>query len=144
MSVTHDTLNSSTDNVSKGMDTGPSKESAKVSLQQLVLVGLGLVLAIGLVFWGIHQRQLADPYVQAVLTLDGDRDRGEDIFRLNCATCHGLEASGEVGPDLHNVSDRKSRIGLINQVISGKTPPMPQFQPEPKEMADLLEFLETL
>jgi hypothetical protein len=33
---------------------------------------------------------------------------------------------------------------LIQQVVSGNTPPMPQFQPEAKDMADLLEYLEQL
>jgi mono/diheme cytochrome c family protein len=53
-------------------------------------------------------------------------------------------ADGKVGPSLKNVSTRKSRIGLIEQVISGNTPPMPKFQPSPQEMADLLSYLESL
>lgn len=137
MSVTHDTFRKTT-------DTSPDEGEIALPIQQVLLLLCGLLLAMGLVFWGVHQHRLSDPYVREVLSLTGDSVRGEAIFRLNCATCHGLEASGEVGPDLHNVSARKSRIGLIDQVISGKTPPMPQFQPEPREMADLLEFLETL
>ncbi|NJM96583.1 MAG: cytochrome c [Phormidesmis sp. RL_2_1] len=98
------------------------------------------------IVWGVHaiQMQTNDPYVRSVLQLTGDAHRGHDIFQLNCAVCHGLEAAGEVGPDLHDVSARKSRVALIQQVISGKTPPMPQFQPSAKDMADLLTFLETL
>ncbi|MCY7406042.1 MAG: cytochrome c, partial [Alkalinema sp. CAN_BIN05] len=42
------------------------------------------------------------------------------------------------------VSHRKSQAALIEQVISGKTPPMPQFQPNPQEMADLLSYLQSL
>jgi mono/diheme cytochrome c family protein len=114
------------------------------TLKQVVLGVIGALLVIGLVWGAIAQFRVTDPYFQDVLALSGDRVRGEDIFRQNCATCHGLEASGEVGPDLHGVSDRKSRVGLIKQVISGKTPPMPQFQPNVKDMADLLEFLESL
>ncbi|NJK36270.1 MAG: cytochrome c, partial [Oscillatoriales cyanobacterium SM2_2_1] len=58
--------------------------------------------------------------------------------------CHGSQADGNVGPSLHNVPKRKSEIGLIHQVISGKTPPMPKFQPTAQEMADLLRYLENL
>jgi hypothetical protein len=29
-------------------------------------------------------------------------------------------------------------------VVSGRTPPMPRFQPEPQAMADLLAFLHSL
>lgn len=105
---------------------------------------LGLLLAAVLTFWAVHTVRTSDPYVHSVLQLVGNRSRGREIFQLNCATCHGLDQAGVVGPDLHSVSERKSRLALIQQVISGKTPPMPQFQPNEKDMADLLSFLETL
>jgi mono/diheme cytochrome c family protein len=109
-----------------------------------VAIAVGCMIAIAVGFIAYHQVQVSDPYIQSVLALEGDADRGQDIFRLNCATCHGLEASGEVGPSLQGVSERKSRVQLIQQVVSGGTPPMPQFQPNARDMADLLKFLETL
>lgn len=85
-----------------------------------------------------------DPYIKSVLSLSGDPIQGNAIFQMNCAGCHGFEADGNVGPSLQSVSKRKSRYSLIHQVISGDTPPMPQFQPSEKEMADLLSYLEAL
>ncbi len=105
---------------------------------------LVLLIAVGITFWATRSLRAQDPYVQSVLQRVGDANRGQEIFQMNCATCHGLAAAGEVGPDLRAVSERKSRVALIEQVISGKTPPMPQFQPNEKDMADLLSFLETL
>jgi len=105
---------------------------------------LGVAIALASLIWALVAHTHSDPYVSSVLQLTGDAGRGKEIFITNCATCHGLEAGGEVGPDLHSVSERKSRRALIEQVISGKTPPMPQFQPNEKDMADLLSFLETL
>ncbi|NEQ30686.1 MAG: cytochrome c [Leptolyngbya sp. SIO4C5] len=113
-------------------------------IQRAVIAVAGLLLTLGLVVWGIQHFRISDPYILQVLALNGDRDRGALIFQMNCAVCHGFEASGEVGPSLHNVSERKSKVNLIRQVISGQTPPMPQFQPEAKDMADLLEYLESL
>lgn len=113
-------------------------------VRQVVMTILSLALALGIVLWGAHALRASDPYVQGVLQLTGDVGRGGKIFQLNCATCHGFEEVGEVGPDLHGVSERKSRVALIQQVTSGQTPPMPQFQPNKKDMADLLSFLETL
>ena len=110
----------------------------------MVLAVVGIALAMVLAFWGVHALRPSDPYVHSVLQRVGDSDRGREIFLLNCATCHGLEQAGLVGPDLHHVSERKSRSGLIHQVTSGQTPPMPQFQPNERDMADLLSFLETL
>ena len=108
------------------------------------VIVVAMFTAFVLTFWGMHSLRTNDPYVQSVLQLSGDAARGRDIFVLNCATCHGLEAAGEVGPSLNSVSERKSRVALVEQVISGQTPPMPQFQPNEKDMADLLSFLETL
>lgn len=113
-------------------------------LQKAALVAVTLVVVVVLSVVAVRYSQASDPYIHEVLGLEGNGSRGEAIFKMNCAVCHGLEANGEVGPKLVGVSDRKSKVGLIKQVISGKTPPMPQFQPEPREMADLLNYLERL
>lgn len=123
------------------METSLPKEN---STKKTVLVVLAVVLAIVLVAVGVYQIRRSDPYIQSVLSLNGDASRGQVIFQQNCSVCHGLNADGRVGPSLHHVASRKSRIGLIHQVISGKTPPMPQFQPTPEDMADLLKYLEGL
>lgn len=113
-------------------------------IQRLALIGMAVVLAIALSIFSFHLLRLSDPYIKSVLSLSGDQIQGHAIFQMNCAVCHGFEADGNVGPSLQGVSKRKSRYGLIHQVISGDTPPMPQFQPNIQEMADLLSYLETL
>lgn len=112
---------------------------------QRVLVAVVTVCLVALATFAVARYiQPADPYVQEVLSLEGAASRGQEIFQMNCAVCHGLEARGEVGPSLLRVSSHKSEVSLIKQVVSGKTPPMPQFQPNPQDMADLLRYLETL
>lgn len=118
-------------------------DSSLGNQRRLMVVGVLLTLILGILFFVWHA-QAVDPYVQEVLALEADSDRGHEIFQMNCAVCHGIEANGEVGPSLLGVSARKSKVKLIQQVVSGNTPPMPQFQPEPKDMADLLGYLEQL
>ncbi|HIK06746.1 MAG TPA: cytochrome c [Trichormus sp. M33_DOE_039] len=113
-------------------------------IQQCALLALAILLAVFLGIFGVQMIQASDPYVKSVLALSGDPIQGHAIFQINCAGCHGLEADGRVGPSLQAVSKHKSKYGLINQVISGKTPPMPKFQPNAQEMADLLSYLESL
>ncbi|MFN5116621.1 MAG: c-type cytochrome [Cyanobacteriota bacterium] len=86
----------------------------------------------------------SDPYTRATLQLSGSVGEGGKLFRLNCAGCHGPAAQGLVGPNLHGVNRRKNDRQLIQQVVSGRTPPMPRFQPDPQAMADLLAFLHSL
>ncbi|MCT0254954.1 cytochrome c [Synechocystis sp. CS-94] len=85
-----------------------------------------------------------DPYVSQVLGLEGNAERGRAIFQANCAVCHGVQGDGYIGPSLRGVAQRKSQGHIVRQVVSGQTPPMPQFQPNPQEMADLLDYLKTV
>lgn len=110
-------------------------------------VVVGIVVAIGIIvllsfslYFGHH----IDPYIQAVIAAPGDPSQGHEIFEINCAGCHGVYATGNVGPSLENISQRKSDVMIIHQVISGETPPMPKFQPTAQEMADLLDYLKRL
>lgn len=116
----------------------------KVLLQRLIFVAIAIVLAIAAVAIAVRAYQMSDPYIQNVLAVEGDPVRGQAIFETNCAGCHGNFGSGHVGPSLNHIAKRKSDYNLIHQVISGQTPPMPKFQPEPEDMADLLQYLKEL
>ncbi|MEA5551627.1 cytochrome c [Anabaena cylindrica UHCC 0172] len=113
-------------------------------IQWIALSALAILIAIPLTLLGVHIVQGSDPYIKSVVSLTGNPVQGKAIFQINCSGCHGLAADGLVGPSLQAVSKRKSRYGLIHQVISGDTPPMPKFQPSVQEMADLLSYLENL
>jgi len=113
-------------------------------IQRVALMILAILLAIFLAVLGIYQLSVSSPYVRDVMSHKGDFVQGHAIFLMNCAGCHGTLADGLVGPSLRDVSNRKSKVSIIQQVISGKTPPMPQFQPSSQEMADLLSYLTSL
>ena len=101
---------------------------------------IAIISILGIIYW---QNNL-DPYTHEVLALDGNKKNGLAIFQINCAGCHSLRADRNVGPRLENIAKRKSHRDLITQVVSGRTPPMPKFQPSRQEMADLLSYLTTL
>lgn len=113
-------------------------------IQGLALFILTMLLGILIALVGLYEVRYSDPYVRNVLAINGDPAQGNAIFQMNCSECHGYNAAGKVGPSLVKVSERKSKARLIRQVVSGETPPMPQFQPNVREMADLLQYLETL
>lgn len=113
-------------------------------VQRLLILAVVLIFTLCITILGIYHDKNPDPYIHEVLSLEGDPINGQAIFQINCSGCHGIKANGSVGPSLQNVPKRKSKIELINQVIGGNTPPMPKFQPNPEEMADLLTYLEQL
>jgi mono/diheme cytochrome c family protein len=105
---------------------------------------LALLVLLSSSLMGMKLSNTDSAYVRQVLRRSGDPAQGQAIFEMNCAVCHGVQGSGNVGPSLKAVGNRKSRSSLITQVISGQTPPMPQFQPSEQTMADLLSYLEVL
>ncbi|WP_038543852.1 cytochrome c [Synechococcus sp. KORDI-100] len=107
------------------------------------LVVLAAAACVVLLLWVLgNARQ--DPYLRATLELQGSVDHGGQLFRINCAGCHGLAGQGLLGPSLVGISQRSSDPRVVHQIVSGETPPMPSFQMEPSSMADLLAYLRTL
>ncbi|HAC66019.1 MAG TPA: cytochrome C [Cyanothece sp. UBA12306] len=119
--------------------TQPKDVLGRSMLIILTMILISLALLMG---WYFHQ--LSDPYVKEVLSIKGDITRGQAMFEINCAGCHWLQGDDSVGPSLHNVHQHKSKIAIIHQVTGGQTPPMPKFQPNTQEMADLLSYLENI
>ncbi|MDA0727193.1 MAG: cytochrome c [Cyanobacteria bacterium] len=120
----------------------PAQQPQRGLISALVLLTAICVTIVMLVV--VIPAARSDPYTRTTLQLSGSAEQGEQLFLLNCAGCHGIAAQGLVGPNLHKVDNRKNNRQLIQQVVSGRTPPMPRFQPEPQAMADLLAYLHSL
>ena len=126
------------------LDNQLADSKKEVLLQWLSLVGLAVLLVILFIFLEVKPFQVSDPYSINVLSLPGDPVKGEGIFQMNCAGCHLSPMNSQVGPSLERISQHKSDLAIIKQVVSGETPPMPQFQPNEQEMADLLSYLKQI
>jgi mono/diheme cytochrome c family protein len=49
--------------------------------------------------------------------------QGYGLFQLNCAHCHGNDARGDEGPDLHVITKSDARISaIIRNGIKGEMP----------------------
>lgn len=116
----------------------------KFKISNFILTITIITLLFILTVLSIYYLRHSDPYIESVLSNTGNAKRGEAIFQINCAGCHGSKGDGNIGPTLQYISRHKSDIGLINQVVGGKTPPMPKFQPSSQDMADLLSYLKKL
>jgi mono/diheme cytochrome c family protein len=119
----------------------PAQRTARGLVTALMLAAATACIIVVLLVLPAARR---DPYTRQTLELQGSVEHGALLFRLNCAGCHGIAAQGLVGPDLHGVAQRKTPTQIVQQVVSGRTPPMPRFQPDPQAMADLLAYLNGL
>jgi cytochrome c oxidase cbb3-type subunit III len=80
-----------------------------------------------------------------VHVLKGDPAHGKDLFEQNCSTCHGIDASGEEGPDLHGVPGSLGDAAVVNIIQHGiRGTAMPGFfSLSAQEAADIIAFLRT-
>jgi len=73
-----------------------------------------------------HQRPTVDYWLEPVTpTSPGLIAQGRRLFLDSCAHCHGADASGDEGPDLHDlrVSDRY----IAHMIVFGEPHQMPSF-----------------
>jgi mono/diheme cytochrome c family protein len=70
--------------------------------------------------------------------------KGYTLFLLNCAHCHGTDARGDEGPDLHGLTKSDARIATL--IKNGKKGEMPKFASKlsDSEVQALVAFVRSL
>jgi mono/diheme cytochrome c family protein len=124
----------------------------KLSLQLngLVLVAISsfamlpIVFAVGKMFQSVADASAAIGDGLVIPPEGTLAHQGYGLFMRNCAHCHGTDARGDEGPDLHGVTKSDQRIArIIQNGIKGE---MPKFGAKLND-ADtqaLIAFLRTL
>lgn len=111
-------------------------------------LGSALALGAGVQRWTAHGRTTPLPFTPpaefAALTRADVRSRGRTLFLQSCAHCHGEDARGDEGPDLHDlwVSDRRIAT-VVRNGIKGE---MPSFakKHDALEIALLVSYVRSL
>jgi mono/diheme cytochrome c family protein len=70
--------------------------------------------------------------------------QGHEFFEMSCSQCHGDDARGDEGPDLHNLAISDARIAVtLKKGIKGE---MPTFAKKYNraQIAALVGYLRTL
>jgi len=77
-------------------------------------------------------------------TPSGDATAGRALFLKNCAHCHGVNARGDEGPDLHRLDF--SHEWIANRIRNGKAGEMTAFagKLQAAEITSLITYLRTL
>ena len=78
------------------------------------------------------------------LEFRADAAEGRRLFLMNCAHCHGDDARGDEGPDLHNLHKNDARIHeVITAGIKGEMPSFGKKLGDP-DVRQLIAYLRTL
>ena len=76
--------------------------------------------------------------------LSADAAQGRHLFLMNCAHCHGDDARGDEGPDLHNLHRSDAKIHeVITAGIKGEMPSFGKKLGDP-DVRQLIAYLRAL
>jgi mono/diheme cytochrome c family protein len=96
---------------------------AAIATSGLVLAGtLGFAWAMRVALFSTRPATSGQAAASAQ-TMTAEAAQGRHLFVMNCAHCHGDEARGDEGPDLHDLRKTDGRIRqLITTGIKGEMP----------------------
>jgi mono/diheme cytochrome c family protein len=80
----------------------------------------------------------------AILASSALPAQGREFFAQSCSDCHGEDAHGDEGPDLHNLSISNARIAA--QIRNGAKGEMPSFAKkyDAQQVAALVSYVRSL
>src|ERR1700754_451943 len=88
------------------------------------LVAIGMAVARGKAFQPAPPPVSSETGAALAIPPEGTPARqGYTLFMMNCAHCHGDDARGDEGPDLHGITKSDARIAsMIKNGIKGEMP----------------------
>jgi mono/diheme cytochrome c family protein len=116
--------------------------AASVSLGASLLVAIPIKRYAGAMTTSVESGQ-AGPEPQVAETPE-QIAKGRENFVMSCVECHGDDATGDEGPDLHNLAISNARIATtIKHGVKGE---MPSFAKkyDDAQVATLLAYLRSL
>src|SRR5450755_1753371 len=100
-----------------------------------------VLVAFGLTSWS---QQTNNTDVHGAATPNAGTINGRTLFLRNCAHCHGADAHGDDGPDLHDLGFTGDWIA--SRIRKGKAGQMTAFagKLQPAEIAALVAYVQSL
>ena len=87
------------------------------------LTAVGIAFAAGEIIRPRSRSTLAAAEQLSVPTPGTQANKGYTLFMMNCAHCHGNDAHGDEGPDLHGLTKSDARVAsLIKNGVKGEMP----------------------
>lgn len=98
-------------------------------------------VSFGVVSSRTYALRTPDPKRSEVLALEGDRSAGEQAYVDACASCHGADGKGDVGPALQGHVAGRHRADTLDVVLNGEGTMSAVQGLEASALADCLAFL---
>lgn len=93
------------------------------STNRVMMIGAGLIFALALIFPLYRLVEPTNREESREQNLDSLAEQGEELWGFNCASCHGLNGEGGVGPTLNSQQYLTSASDLqTRQLVSVGVP----------------------
>ncbi|UOQ42497.1 cytochrome c [Halobacillus salinarum] len=111
-----------------------------------IIAVLGIVAMIIISTAGINQKEAIENAEKNGGKTEEQQSGGsdaspEELFKAKCATCHGGDLSGGVGPNLQKVGGRYSAEEIQNIIKNGKGSQMPPGLYQGEQAKKIAEWL---
>jgi mono/diheme cytochrome c family protein len=108
------------------------------------LAAIGIAFAAGEIVRRSSAASAASGESLAIPAAGTLEQKGYTLFMQDCAHCHGTDARGDEGPDLHGVTKSDARIASL--IKDGKKGEMPKFGTKlsDAEVQALIAFIRSL
>src|SRR5690625_1030835 len=103
-----------------------------------IIAVLGILAIIIVSYFGVDQREARENPEESENNVE--ELSAEDLFKNNCAQCHGDDLSGDSGPGLTDVGSKLSVEEIEDNNITDQGA-MPQGQASDAEAPDIAELL---
>jgi len=87
--------------------------------------------------------QMATPSEPTNLTAD-DVAMGKQLFAAQCSGCHGFDGSGQLGPNLHGITERKGDAGVFAVIRNGQGAMPSIFSLNDQRVWQVIAYVRTL
>jgi mono/diheme cytochrome c family protein len=113
-------------------------------LVALLSLGSALLAAIPIKMMTGSSAAQADAASSDIVVSPQLADQGHEFYEMSCSQCHGDDAHGDEGPDLHNLSISNARIATtIKKGIKGEMPTFAKKYDD-RQLAALVSYLRSL
>ena len=100
-----------------------------------------LLVTVTLATFGLAKWHPFTPSAAPAAPAAGNATRGRQVFVVNCSGCHGMEATGGIGPSLHGIGLTAAEVEGI--VASGRGV-MPAGVVEGQDVADVAAYVASI
>jgi mono/diheme cytochrome c family protein len=97
-----------------------------------------LLVTVTLATFGLAKWHPFSPSAAPAASVAGDAIHGREVFVVNCSGCHGMDATGGIGPSLHGLG---LTVAAVEEIVASGRGVMPAGVVQGQDAADVAAYV---